>query len=86
MTSADSSFCDASMMSLSVDLLVKQDVSSFLLFQTFIINYVCFQKRVCLEAELHSPEHPMEISHTFTASNQQQEQQVSAGCHGGGLV
>lgn len=65
------------MMSLSVDLLVKQGVNSSLF---------CFQKRVCLEADLHPSEQPMEISHTFTVSNQQQEQQVSAGCHGSDLV
>lgn len=35
-------------------------------------------KRVCLEAELQSAECPMETSHTFTVSNQQQEQQVQA--------
>ncbi|XP_036937810.1 uncharacterized protein si:ch211-221j21.3 isoform X3 [Acanthopagrus latus] len=34
-------------------------------------------KRLCLEAELRSAECPMETSHTFTLSNQQQEQQVS---------
>ncbi|KAM8729952.1 uncharacterized protein AB9X84_000250 [Acanthopagrus schlegelii] len=33
-------------------------------------------KRLCLEAELRSAECPMETSHTFTLSNQQQEQQV----------
>ncbi|XP_036937809.1 uncharacterized protein si:ch211-221j21.3 isoform X2 [Acanthopagrus latus] len=34
-------------------------------------------KRLCLEAELRSAECPMETSHTFTLSNQQQEQQAS---------
>ena len=38
--------------------------------------YYCFQKRLCLEAELRSAECPMEIAHTFTLPNQQQEQQV----------
>ncbi|XP_073346132.1 uncharacterized protein [Pagrus major] len=33
-------------------------------------------KRLCLEAELRSAECPMETSHTFTLSNQQQGQQV----------
>ncbi|KAM9336566.1 uncharacterized protein ABDE67_019593 [Symphorus nematophorus] len=36
----------------------------------------CTAKRVCLEAELRSAECPMETSHSLTASNQQQEQQV----------
>ncbi|XP_074484668.1 uncharacterized protein LOC141763816 [Sebastes fasciatus] len=35
----------------------------------------CRAKRVCLGAELQVTDCPMETSHTFTVSNQQQEQQ-----------
>ncbi|XP_040033248.1 uncharacterized protein LOC120819668 [Gasterosteus aculeatus] len=39
----------------------------------------CRPKRVCFGAELQVTECPMETSHTFTVSNQQQEQQVRVG-------
>ncbi|XP_071319040.1 uncharacterized protein [Trachinotus anak] len=32
--------------------------------------------RVCLEAELQTTECPMETTHSFTVTNQQEEQQV----------
>lgn len=35
-----------------------------------------FQKRVCTEAEVRSPECPMDTSHPFTGSSQQDQQQV----------
>nr|XP_046233559.1 uncharacterized protein si:ch211-221j21.3 [Scatophagus argus] len=44
--------------------------------ETELDPWSCRPKRMCLEAELQSVECPMETSHTFTVSNQHQEQQV----------
>ncbi|XP_041819062.1 uncharacterized protein si:ch211-221j21.3 [Chelmon rostratus] len=44
--------------------------------ETELEPWSCRAKRVCLEAEVRSAECPMETSHTFTLSSQQQEQQV----------
>ncbi|XP_070847307.1 uncharacterized protein [Chaetodon trifascialis] len=42
--------------------------------ETGLEAWSCRPKRVCLEAEFPSAECPMETSHTFTLSNQQQQQ------------
>ncbi|XP_059180783.1 uncharacterized protein si:ch211-221j21.3 [Centropristis striata] len=39
----------------------------------------CRAKRVCLGVELQVTECPMETSHSFEVSNQQQEQQLQVG-------
>ncbi|XP_075934441.1 uncharacterized protein LOC142933986 [Anarhichas minor] len=44
--------------------------------ETEVEPWSCRAKRVCLGMELQVTERPMETSHTFTVSNQQQEQQV----------
>ncbi|KAM6898189.1 uncharacterized protein PEZ65_020269 [Lycodopsis pacificus] len=44
--------------------------------ETEVEPWSCRAKRVCLGMELQVTERPMETSHTFTVSNQQQEQRV----------
>ncbi|XP_033467881.1 uncharacterized protein LOC117247426 [Epinephelus lanceolatus] len=47
--------------------------------ETEVEPWSCRAKRVCLGVELQVTECPMEMSHSLSVSNQQQEQQMDVG-------